>query len=102
MYYWAFDRMSVGSDPDDGLVGFDSRYQPLRPFTLHAGQTVEVRLEFRTADCDPKTLQSGQSFIRGLALRYRLFGVTRTVRVPLRDAAIALQALGECGHPIRH
>jgi len=100
MYYWAFETMSVGSDPDRGLVGFDSHYRPFRPFTLHVGQTVEVRLEYRTADCDPAGLQSGSSSVRRLPLRYRILGVTRTADVPFRDAALSLQTIGICTHPL--
>jgi len=100
MYYWAFDRMSVAHDPAAGFAGFDRRYQPFRPFTLHRGETADVRLEFRLADCDPATLQPGQSYIRDLPVRYRTFGATRTAQVPLRDAAVALEASGKCLHPI--
>lgn len=100
MYYWAFDQMSVAHDPAGGFAGFDRRYQPFRPFTLHRGESVDVRLDFRLAGCDPSTLQPGQSSIRDLPVRYRTFGVTRTARVPLRDAAVAVEASGECLHPI--
>src|SRR5581483_4568685 len=38
LYYWGFERMTIGTDPDTGLVGVASHYRPFRPFrpfTLH-------------------------------------------------------------------
>jgi len=100
-YYWALDHMSVAHDPEGGFAGFDRRYQPFRPFTLHHGETRDVRLEFRIADCDPNALESGgTSSLDGLPLRYRTFGITRNARAPFRDAVLALEALGECRNPI--
>ncbi|MDQ4132029.1 MAG: hypothetical protein M3179_02230 [Actinomycetota bacterium] len=100
-YYWCFDRMSLSADPDDGFVGVAARYEPFRPFTLRPGETREVRLEFRLADCNPASLQpGGYSTRRGLSVRYRILGITRTVDVPFRDSVLALQAMGICEHPI--
>ena len=100
-YYWGLDRMSLSTDRDDGFVGTASRYEPFRPFTLRRGETREVRLEFRLADCDPASLQPGAySVLRDLRVRYRTLGVSRTIDVPFRDAAVALQAMGACEHPI--
>ena len=96
--------MTIGTDPDTGLVGVASHYRPFRPFrpfTLHHGQTVEVRLEFRLADCDPHALQpGGLSTVRDLPVHYHTLGISRTVKVPLDAATIALQAMGTCAHPI--
>ena len=100
MYYWAFDRMSVGHDPAGGFAGFDRRYQPFRPFTVHRGETVDVRLDFRLADCDPKMLQPGGSYVRSLPVHYRTFGITRTHDVPLENAAVSIQTIGQCTHPL--
>jgi hypothetical protein len=99
-YYWGFDRMSLATDSNEGFVGLASQWEPFRPFTLHRGETREVRLEYRIADCDPAELQAGTSTVRGLDLRYRILGLTRTAHVPFRDAAVALQAVGPCRHPI--
>ena len=100
-FYWGFDRLSVSTDPDDGFVGVAQNYGPFRPFTLQRGQTVEVRLEYRIADCDPAQLQSGgTSSVRSLGLRYRTLGITRTAAVPFRTAAVALHASGDCRNPI--
>ena len=100
-YYWGFDRMGISTDPDDGFVGTAGRYRPFRPFTLRRGETREVRLEFRLADCDPTGLQAGgYSTLRGLTLRYRTLGVSRTRSVAFRDAVLALQAMGVCARPM--
>jgi hypothetical protein len=100
-YYWALDRMSLSTDPDDGWVGTARNFAPFQPFTLRRGETREVRLEFRLADCDPAALQpGGWSSLRGLPLRYRTLGVTRSRLVSFRDAVIALQAMGTCRHPL--
>jgi hypothetical protein len=100
-YYWGLDGMSLSTDLDDGFVGVATNYEPFRPFTLHPGDTREVRLDLRLADCDPASLQrGGYSTLRGLTLRYRIFGVSRTRHIPFRDSAIALQAMGECAHPL--
>lgn len=100
-YYWGSEGMSLSADPDDGFVGVAHRYEPFRAFTLRRGETREVRLEFRLADCDPAALQpGGYSIRRGLTLRYRILGITRRHHVPIRDTAIALQAIGGCRNPI--
>lgn len=100
-YYWGFDRMALSTDPDDDFVGVASRYEPFRPFTLRPGETREVRLEYRLADCDPASLQpGGYSTRRGQTLRYRILGITRTAHVPFRDNVLAVQAMGACAHPI--
>ena len=98
MYYWGFERMSLSTDRN---TGFGGRYEPFRAFTLHRGETRYVRLEFRLADCAPATLQPGAfSTLRSLRLPYRILGITRTHDVPFRDTALALQAMGDCAHPI--
>lgn len=100
-YYWGFDRMALSTDPDDGFVGVASHYGSFRPFTLRPGETREVRLEYRLADCDPAGLQpGGYSTRRGQTLRYRILGITRTAHVPFRGSVLALQAMGGCPHPI--
>jgi hypothetical protein len=100
-FYWGSDGLSVSADPDDRYVGVARHYQPFRPFTLHRGETVNVRLEYRQAGCDPSDLQpNGYSRFTSLLLRYRTLGITRRVDVPFRDAAIALDASGDCSRPI--
>jgi len=85
----------------DRNTGFGGRYEPFRTFTLHRGETRYVRLEFRLADCDPAAFQpGGSSTLADLALRYRILGITRTADAPFRDSTIAVQAAGECAHPI--
>jgi hypothetical protein len=99
-FYWGFDGMSLATDPDDGLVGVAAGYEPFHPFTLQRGQTVEVRLEYRLADCDPAELQSGTSSVRSVPLKYRTLGISRTARVPFRDSVVAVTAIGPCRNPI--
>ena len=100
-WYWGFDGMSLSADPDSGFVGVARRYETFRPFILRRGETREVRLEFRLADCDPATLQpGGYSIRRGLTLRYRILGITRSHHIPFRGTVIALQAMGGCRNPI--
>jgi hypothetical protein len=95
MFYWAFDRMSVASDPNGG------RFEPFQPFTLRRGETRQVRLEFRLADCDPAALQpGGYSVLRALQLRYRILGVSQTAGASFNDETVALSATGECAHPL--
>lgn len=100
-YYWALERMSLSTEPDDGWVGTARNFAPFKPFTLRRGETREVRLEFRLADCDPAALQpGGWSTLRGLSLRYRTLGVTRSRLVRFRHAVLALRAMGICRHPL--
>jgi hypothetical protein len=100
-YYWGFDSMALSTDPGDGFVGVASHYEPFRPFTLRPGDSREVRLDFRLADCDPTSLQpGGYSTRRGVTLRYRTLGISRTVDIPFRDSVLALHAMGICQHPI--
>jgi hypothetical protein len=90
--------MSLSTDRN---TGFGGRYEPNRAFILHRGETRYVRLEFRLADCDPATMQpGGSSTLRSLRLPYRILGVTRTHDVPFADSTLALQAAGDCAHPI--
>ena len=101
MYYWGLERMGLSADRDDGWTGTATRWAPFEPFTLRRGETKEVRLEFRLADCDPAALQpGGYSLLRSLRLDVRRLGVTRTIDVPFRDAAVALHAMGICEHPM--
>ena len=98
---WGFDRMSISADPDYPLVGVVDTYEPFRPFTLKAGDTRNVRLEFRLADCDPAGQPGGFSTLRSLEMRDRILGLTRTADVAFRnDAAVSLQAVGDCAEPI--
>jgi hypothetical protein len=99
-FYWGFDRMSLSTDPDDGFVGVRRHYEPFRPFTLHPGETREVRLEYRQAVCDPAELQPGSSSVDSLRLRYRILGISRTASIPFRESVIAVQTIGDCAHPI--
>ena len=74
----------------------------MRPFTLHKGETKNVRLEFHLAGCDPAGLQpGGASSLRSVPLTYRTLGVTRTAAVPFRDLVVAVQAMGTCDDPVR-
>lgn len=55
----------------------------------------------RLADCDPASLQpGGYSTRRGVTLRYRIVGITRTTHVAFRDSVLALHAMGSCQRPI--
>jgi hypothetical protein len=102
-YYWGFDRMAVSVDRQTGFVGVAGHYRPFEPFTLHPGETKNVRLEFHLADCDPAGLQAGgTSSLDALPLTYRTLGVTRTTAVPFRDMVLAVQAMGACDHPVYH
>ena len=93
--------MSRAAGPDLGGITVAPAYEPFRPFTLPRGETVNVRLEYRLADCDPAELQpNAASTVSSLRLRYRILGVTRSVHVPFRDTAVALQAGGPCRNPI--
>jgi hypothetical protein len=98
MYYWSFNGMSVSTDPHGGYNG---QWAPLRPFTLRRGESRQVRLEFKLADCNPVVPHSGgYSVLQGLDLRYRVLGISRTTSVPLPDETIALEAPGDCTTPI--
>ena len=99
-FYWGLDRMSRAA-PEPGGVTVAQGYEPFRPFTLARGETVNVRLEYRLADCDPAELQpNATSTVSSLRLRYRILGISRTAHVPFRDTAIALQAGGGCRNAI--
>lgn len=65
-----------------------------------AGETYYVRLHFCMADCDPAGLKDGFSFIRALPVTYQVLGVTRTVDVPLSEAAISVQTIGRRDRPM--
>lgn len=91
----------AGLEEDLGGITVAPAYEPFRPFTLARSETVNVRLEYRLADCDPAELQpNGTSTLSSLRLQYRILGVTRTAHVPFRDTAVALQAGGPCRNPI--
>jgi hypothetical protein len=96
-YYWAFDGLALSKNWHTALAGLD--YTPFHPFTLRRGETRYVRLDFRTATCDPAGLQTGSSRINSIPLRYRVLGVTRTVPVPFDQVAIAIQTIGTCDQP---
>lgn len=96
-YYWGLDQVLVSADRNSP---FEGGYRPLRPFTLHRGDTRYVQLRFRLADCDPGGLQDGASILRSLPVRYRVLGIRRTVSVPFDSMALAVQTSGICNHPI--
>jgi hypothetical protein len=98
-YYWGYDVMEVF--PARGLDGAgETTAEPFRPFTLKAGETRDVRLHFRLADCDPAELQSGFSSIDALEVRYGILGLERAVRVPLDEFVLAVSTIGRCDRPI--
>jgi hypothetical protein len=100
-YYWGLEHISVSDKRDGGSAGFAAPYEPLRPFTLQRGETRELRLDFRLADCDPASLKpGGYSTLLAVGFRYRILGISRTVDVPFGDTVISLQAMGECAHPM--
>src|SRR5207302_1396445 len=47
MYYWGFDRMSLSTDRN---TGFGGRYEPVRTFTLHPGET-RLTVELVPSSC---------------------------------------------------
>jgi len=95
MFYWGFERMSLAAD------ALATLFEPFRPFTLRRGETRQVRLEFRLADCDPPGYPTGgYSTLVNLLLRYRVLGVTRTAEVTFPDHRISLQATGDCANAI--
>jgi hypothetical protein len=98
LYYWAFDGLAVSRNWRTALAGLD--YTPFRPFTLRAGETRYVRLDFHQATCDPGALQDGFSRLDSLPVRYRTLGRSRTVDVPFDQVTIAIHASGACDHPL--
>lgn len=98
-YYWGYEAIEVFPARRSGGVEATSA-EPFRPFTLRAGESRDVRLHFRLADCDPAGLQSGFSSIDALAVRYRTLGVERSVRVPLDEFVLAVSTIGGCDRPI--
>lgn len=98
-YYWGYDTIEVfPARGTGGVVATPS--EPFRPFTLRAGETRDLRLHFRLADCDPAELQSGFSSIDALEVRYRILGIERAVRVPLDEFVLAVRTIGGCDRPI--
>jgi hypothetical protein len=98
-YYWAFDGMAVARGEQDVFPSTDHR--TFRPFTLAAGETRYLRLDFRLADCDPAGLQhGGYSVVDSLPVTYKVLGFRRTVDVPFDKTALSVLAMGECNHPL--
>ncbi len=98
-YYWAFDGVAVSGSEQDVFPSADHR--TFRPFTLAAGETRHLRLDFRLADCDPASLQDGgYSVVDSLPVTYKVLGFRRTVDVPFDKTALSVLATGECNHPI--
>ncbi len=98
-YYWGFDGLAVAASELNSFPGTD--YRPFHPFTLKAGETRYVRLDFRLADCDPAGLQdNGYSVVDSLPVTYKVLGFRRTVDVPFDRTALSVLATGECNHPI--
>lgn len=98
-YYWAFDGAALSENPNTAFAGRD--YSPFRPFTLEAGETRHVRLDFHQADCNPAGLQDGDSRLLGLPVTYRTLGRARTVEVPFDRLRIGVSVMGECDRPLR-
>jgi hypothetical protein len=98
-YYWGYEALEVFPARSPGGVEATAA-EPFRPFTLKAGETRDVRLHFRLADCDPAALQSGFSSIDALEVRYRTLGIERSVRAPLDEFVLAVATIGGCDRPI--
>lgn len=99
-YYWGLEGAVVADDPDDPEESLPEGDRPLRPFTLHEGESRGVRLDFRFADCDLGQNQGGSSTITSLGVKYRTLGFSRTVSVPFYEMAITVMATGHCDKPI--
>lgn len=98
-YYFGFDTMDVS--PERGIgIGQMTTYEPFKPFTLKAGESRNVRLNFRLADCSPTDLQPGTTKIQGLVMRYKILGLGRVWLVPFEESVLAVPTIGRCEHPI--
>ncbi len=98
-YYFGFDAMEVS--PERGIgIGQLTTYEPFKPFALKAGESRNVRLTFRLADCRPTGLQPGSTSIHGLLVRYRILGLGRGWLVPFEESELSVPSIGQCEHPI--
>jgi len=98
-YYFGFDTMEVS--PERGIgIGQLTTYEPFKPFILKAGESRNVRLNFRLADCSSTGLQPGTTSLRGLLMRYKILGAGRTWVVPFEESVLAVPTIGQCEHPI--
>ena len=98
-YYFGFDAMEVSPERDVG-IGQLTTYEPFKPFTLRAGESRNVRLTFRLADCGPTDQQPGRTTVRGLLVRYKLLGLERAALAPFEKSVLAVPSIGQCEHPI--
>jgi hypothetical protein len=99
-YYFGFDGMEV-SPNHDTPIGAATNYEPLKPFTLGAGEGRNVRLTFRLADCPPAgPPEPGTTSIHGLLVQYKVFGLQRAWVVPFEGSVLAVRTSGPCDHPI--
>lgn len=98
-FSWAFDG-AVIDDPGDGEEpGRDE--VPFAPFTLKAGDSVPLRLEFRFARCSPgEQDRDGSMTLKTLPLDYTVLGVRQSVQVSFDEMAITVSTAGTCDHPI--
>lgn len=101
-YDWAIDRVSWSSSEDEDSEREDAASEPFQPFTLTAGESVDIRLESRFADCD---LTGGgilisPSQINALPVTYKAWGFLRTIDVPFERAMLSFFAAGDCDRQI--
>ncbi len=97
-YYWGLDGVALSENSRTSFLG--TEYGPFHPFTLKAGETQYIRLDFRLAGCDPAGLQdNGYSVVDSLPVTYKVLGFRRTVSVPFGKTALSVLATGECNHP---
>ena len=98
-HYWGFDGLALSGDERDVFPATESG--AFRPFTLAAGETRSVRLDFRLADCDPARLQDGgYSVVDSLPVTYKVLGFRRTIDVPFDRTALSVHASGDCNLPL--
>jgi hypothetical protein len=68
----------------------------LAPFTLGAGQHIELKITFDVLDCATVPgMAGGRQTVTTAPVIYRVLGITRTVDVPL-GYAFSIESLPSC------
>lgn len=101
-YSWGLDQaVTAGDDADEANRFFPSGTEPMRPFTLPAGGSQPIRLDFRFANCAQRDRDRGAHMtLKSLTVNYSVLGVGQAIDVPFEEMAITVPGVGMCDQPI--
>jgi hypothetical protein len=97
-YDGTIDHVSWSWANDEDGERVRAAYEPFEPFSLPAGESVDIRFDARFDDCDRTgdAIVISPSSVTELAVSYKTWGFLRTIKVPFERARLSFFTPGGC------